>query len=202
MQKLQLAQNSLAELLSLNEDLDLVFGLIIHSVFLKSSRPTSNSRGSHGGSSSAAIGTIWLTVEDSLNSIDLMEMFVHELTHHLLFVDELNHAQFAYSEIAKPENFARSAILKRSRPLDKVVHSIVVASEVLEARRQYLKERGPSKIHPSTEVLMADTKVAIESVFALPNLGDLITPHMRKVLDKCAEICTLEASAKHHSMAS
>jgi hypothetical protein len=34
-------------------------------------------------------------------------MYVHELTYHLLFLDELNYAQFSYSEIAKPENSAR-----------------------------------------------------------------------------------------------
>ena len=187
--KLSFARKCVAELLHLDSDVDLVFGLVIHTIFLKASKPSSSSRGSHGGSSSAAIGTIWLTVEDALQRVDIMEMLVHELTHHLLFIDELNHAQFAYSEIAKPENFARSAILKRNRPLDKVVHSIVVATEILEARRKYLYGFGPSKIHPPSDALKQDTEMAIESVLTLPNLNDLITSHLREVLAKCTEVC-------------
>jgi hypothetical protein len=192
--KLDLAQQSLEKVLGLDDDFCLIFGLVIHSVFLRGSKPSAGSRGSHGGSSSAAIGTIWLTVEDSLRPVDLMEMFIHELTHHLLFVDELNYKQFEYPAIAKPENFARSAILKRSRPLDKVVHSIVVAAEVLEARRRYLHDCGPCKIHPSSDALKTDTRLAIESVLSLSNLDDLISPRVRQMLERCDHVCAESAN--------
>lgn len=187
--KLDLARRALADLLVRDGDFALVFGLVIHSVFIRSSKPARGMRGSHGGSSSASIGAIWLTVNDGVGMIDLMEMYVHELTHHLIFVDELNHGQFDYDAIAKPENFAHSAILKRHRPLDKVVHSIIVATEIMAARARYLDldHESGSTIHPPTTALRAETLAAMESVQQLPNLTDLITPHTSKILARCED---------------
>jgi len=194
--KLDIARVALARLLCLNNEVALAFGLTIHSLFVRAGKPTASSRGSHGGSSSAAIGTIWLTIEDSVRPIDIMEMYIHEMTHHLLFIDELTNAQFDYAEIAKPENFARSAILKRNRPLDKVVHSIVVSTEILAARRSYLGDNGETTIHPASEALARDTIAAAESVTQLPNIDSLVTPHIRQLLTRCSEFCIHCAEAE------
>lgn len=202
-QKLSIARAALARLLQMDDAVALVFGLTIHSIFVRAGKPTASSRGSHGGSSSAAIGTIWLTIEDSVRPIDIMEMYIHEMTHHLLFIDELTHAQFDYAEIAKPENFARSAILRRNRPLDKVVHSIVVSTEILAARRSYLGDNGKTTIHPASEALVRDTIAAAESVAQLPNINSLVTPHIRRLLTGCVEFCThcIESIDQHGTFA-
>lgn len=185
------ASLALIELLSLSDDLKFIFALTIHSIFIQSSKPDKGILGSYGGSSSGSIGTIWLSVIDKIEKIDLMEMYVHELTHHLLFIDELNHPQFNYREIISPENFALSAILKKKRPLDKVVHSIVVGTELLCARYKYLNNHLPTLVHPSTKQLQLDTIAAIKSVCELRNIDDLITRHMREIVNECAEICRI-----------
>ena len=192
-QKLGLARRALETLFGLDDELALVFGLAVHSVFVRTSQPVPGASGSHGGSSSSAIGSIWLTVSDSVGQLDVMEMFVHELTHHLLFIDELNHAQFDYAAIARPENFAFSAILKKHRPLDKVIHSIIVACEILAARRSYLAHDGATTIHPPTAVLHRDTVSALDSVYALPNLSELVTPRTEELLRRCTDACGVPA---------
>ncbi|MDP2104576.1 MAG: HEXXH motif-containing putative peptide modification protein, partial [Desulfobulbaceae bacterium] len=138
-QKINLARGALEEVMDSSADFASVFDLVIHSVFIKASRPSRHSLGSHGGSTSGSIGAIWFSVSDKVCHRDLVEMFVHELTHHLLFVDELNCPQFNYDLIVRPEHYARSAILKRQRPLDKVVHSIAVGATIVDARKRYLR---------------------------------------------------------------
>jgi hypothetical protein len=44
-QKLHLASESLSDLLALNEDIELAFGLVIHSIFIKASKPTPGWKG-------------------------------------------------------------------------------------------------------------------------------------------------------------
>lgn len=187
--KKMLARRALIDLFELDADFAIVFALAIHSVFVRPSRPAPGRLGTHGGSSSASIGAIWLTVDDKISLIDLQEMYVHELTHHLLFIDELNNPQFNYKEIAKPENYARSAILRRNRPLDKVVHSIVVASEILLARTRFIKNKLRTGIHPCSENLAKDTLEAIASVDALENRTELMTPHLLAIVDACRDAC-------------
>lgn len=187
--KISIASKALTQALSLDEDFCFIFGLVVHSVFVRPCKRAPGARGSHGGSSSAAIGSIWLTVAEDIGQIDLIEMYIHELAHHLLFIDELNHPQFNYDCIASKDNFALSAILKKSRPLDKVIHSIVVASEILGARRSFLHSDEETAIHPATDALIRDTLASIGSVEGLKNIGTLITPHLRGVLEQCREMC-------------
>ena len=101
--KIDLARGALEEVMDSSEDFASVFDLVIHSVFIKASRPSRHSLGSHGGSTSGSIGAIWFSVSDGVCHRDLVEMFVHELTHHLLFIDELNCPQFNYDLIVRPE---------------------------------------------------------------------------------------------------
>jgi hypothetical protein len=135
------------------------------------------------------VGTIWLSLHKKLPTIDLMELLVHEFTHNLLLIDEINTRHYNYDLIAKEENFARSAILRRSRPLDRVIHSIVVATELVLARDKYLGHAKRPVIHRKTTELIADTIAAIKGVRALPNLDQLITPHLNQLIGKCFVAC-------------
>lgn len=186
--KSDLAARALASVMALDDDFATVFSLAIHAVFFRPSRPGQGRRGSHGGSANTSIGSIWLSVEEDVREVDLMEMFVHELTHHLIFIDEFNHPQFNYREIAKQQNYAYSAILRKHRPLDKVVHSIVVATEILEARRKFLGHERTS-IHPPTDAMVRETLSAVSSFEALPNLEQLVTPRVCSIVDRCKQVC-------------
>jgi len=184
--RLARARDALDSLLRLDEDLNLVFGLVVHSVFCKASSP---SHKAHGGSSSGMIGSTWLSLNESITKSDIMEMFVHELTHILLFVDELNYEQFDYDEIAKPENYALSAILLKRRPLDKSIHSIVVATELLEARRRLLGEPADLTMHPPTPELAASAIRAADSVLGLARVETFTSARLLGFVRTCREQC-------------
>jgi hypothetical protein len=188
-QRTEKARRALANLLAMDDDFSSVFDLVVHSVFVRPSKPAKMVQDSHGGSSSASIGAIWLAVGDRIQELDLVEMLVHELTHHLMFIDELNFPQFNYDLITRKENFALSAILKRQRPLDKVIHSIVVGASLVDARNRFLRKHSQTVVHPATPELKRDTLAAIESVMALKNISDLITPHTSQLIEECAEFC-------------
>lgn len=191
-ERVTFAREAYNHFMSCNPSLALIFDLAIHSIVIRPSRREAG-RASHGGSSSAALGTIWLSLADSVTRSDVVEMLLHELTHHLLFLDERAHPHFNYALIAKPENFAYSAILNLSRPLDKVVHSIVVASEILAGRESFLPPSGATTVHPSSRKMREETLRAISSVYDLPNLSELVMPRALDILAVCAEQLSVEA---------
>ncbi|MEU9418386.1 HEXXH motif-containing putative peptide modification protein [Streptomyces sp. NPDC048272] len=188
--KIATARSALAELLTLNEDIAVVFPLVIHSVFLKQTNRLDNGSAAHGGSSSNAIGSIWLSLNDTLTQNDVMELFIHELTHHLLFIDEYSHNHFVYEEIGKKENYALSAIRGTHRPLDKVIHSIVVATELVTARERYLGHGGSElEVHPESHKILEDTLASCASVLALENLEKLVSDRAIDFVKSCASRC-------------
>ncbi len=182
-------RKALNKLLTLDDDLDYIFRIAIHSIIVRPSKIVVGGLRFNSGSSSATVGTIWLSLHKKLPTIDLMELLVHEFTHNVLLLDEINTRHYNYDLIARKENFARSAILRRSRPLDRVIHSIVVATELVLARDKYLGHAKPPVIHRKTTELIADTIAAIKSVRALPNLEHLITPHLNQLVGKCYVAC-------------
>ena len=174
-------------LASSNPDVKALFDLVIHSIFFAHSKDNHRGRKSFGGSSSAAIGSIWISGHGDLNKYDVAEFLLHELTHHLLFIAERRERQFNYSEMLKPENFAMSAILNYSRPLDKVVHSIVVSTEIIVARKTFIGRHSVT-IHPSTEIMTTQTQSSIASVLALPNLNTVLYPWTIEAIDRCQRL--------------
>lgn len=105
-----------------------------------------------GGSTSGGMGILWLNPKPSWTIQDYAELLVHELTHQLLFVDERRHRHYVnYSEIGNPANFAYSTILNRSRPLDKVIHSYFVGSNIIQYRAKYFSENSAPQVHPPTD---------------------------------------------------
>lgn len=185
----EFGRRCLVDLLARDEHYAAMFELVIHSIFVTRTNKTSNGYQSHGGSASGAIGTIWLSMRSDLSEIDVIEMYVHEMTHQLLFLDELVHGHFDYGKIPHEENFAYSAILNRIRPLDKVVHSIVVATEVLLARRCLQFTETGRSIHPDSERLAKEALHAISTVNALSNVAQLVTPRVLQLLARCRSVC-------------
>lgn len=183
--KIQLAEGALARLVASDEGFALIFGLVVHSIFVRSYQSAPGIMASHGGSSSGSIGAIWLAVNEGVTERDLMEMYVHELTHHLLFIDELNSPQFNYEELTKKENFTTSAILKRPRPLDKVVHSIVVSSDLILSRVRNFGWHDALRFHPSTVDMLKSTLAAISELESKPNASDLMSEHMLSIVSDC-----------------
>lgn len=196
--KIALARNALEKFRGLDDTLAAVFDMVIHSVIVRPSRRI-NGRASYGGSSSAAIGVIWLAMEPTVSCYDIVEMFLHELTHHLLFIDERNHAHFDYSLIASEENRAYSAILNMSRPVDKVLHSVVVATELILGRHRFLPAGGQGVVHPDTDKMISDVAQACDSLSGLKSADDLLRPRSLEILDRCrATIAGLKRREPSH----
>lgn len=166
-----------------------IFDLFVHSVLVRDAKNVGE-KTPRGGTTSLAPGVIWVAAHDWESEEDIMEIFVHELTHLMMFTDELVNKQFHYSEIKKKANFSRSAILQGIRPLDKVVHSIVVGTEIILARETLLSSsHEKSGAHPSSETLAAGVRSAFKGVRELQSATNIITPHTREMIERCANEC-------------
>ncbi len=138
-----------------------IFYLAMSSIFYAKS----NAAG--GGTTSAAIGILWCDHRENWSELDFIEFFVHELTHTCLFLDERRFVHYtSIKEIEREENYAYSAILNRKRPLDKVVHSIMVATEIVLLRENVLGHPVSPKLHPPSQRIIKNTLIAIESAKA------------------------------------
>ncbi|MFZ9595827.1 MAG: aKG-HExxH-type peptide beta-hydroxylase [Bdellovibrionia bacterium] len=130
-----------------------------------------------GGTASGAIGTIWLTDPTNYSDHDLMELLVHETTHNLMFLDEKRYKHYKdYSYVIQKEYYARSAILKEARPLDKVVHSLAVATEILIFREKHTGHHLEFKAHPASSSLLKAIYNSINSIKSDQKLCAILAP--------------------------
>lgn len=184
-QRVRLARN---ELKRLHPEFYGIHEFAVHSVFFSHSNQIGG-RVCNAASSSNSIGVIFLNADLRLSVNDLMELLVHETTHTLIFIDELCNPQFDYEYLLNPSYFAKSAILNKPRPLDKVVHSIVVAIQVSCFRIRASGEYNMDELHahPSSSTLMKQTLDAINDVKSMPNskASKVMTPHTLRLIDKC-----------------
>ncbi len=155
----------LVRLKEIDNELYNIFDFCIHSIFTKKSNVI-NSSICNAASTSNAIGVIFINNNATLTFEDIMELLVHELTHCLLFIEETGNILFDYNEIVKKENYSMSAILNERRPLDKVIHSIIVAAQVLLFRSRYADQYEISqvRVHPQTSQMMNKTFTAIKDL--------------------------------------
>lgn len=160
----------------INPDLFKVFCNHIYYIFFFGSKTA------YGGTSSKSIGTIWVRDLRSLSERDRLEFFVHELTHNLFFVDERVHMHYKdYNDIFDRSAWSLSAILGETRPLDKCLHSIIVATEVLIFRERHLGHpKTTCLVHPDSISMKRKTLEAIE--FMQEERGDLVTERAHEIL--------------------
>ena len=138
-----------------------------------------------GGTTSGAVGVVWINAAPDWTDRDYQELFVHELTHTLMFLDELRFGHYVdLEQLMIPSNFAKSAILQASRPLDRVLHSIVVATEVL-AFRMRVGVTEKSAVHPASEPLHLQTIQATRALLEGKSYQGLLTPRAFELLELC-----------------
>lgn len=201
--KQTICSEALELLSSLDPPLSVAFDLIVHSVIFRDSAQLPNIPSARGGSSSGAIGLLWIgSIPPAITAYDIVEIFVHELTHHALFIDELITPHFIYDRIPDKRFWAYSAILNKHRPLDKVVHSIVVAIEIAKFRSRINAESRFShyKIHPETSRLLEETETACNSVLSLRHLDSVACPKVISLVQQCKDICKCLKSGKSISL--
>lgn len=136
-----------------------------------------------GGSTSTAVGAIWANPHPKFHTTDTLEFLIHELTHNLLFLDEWVHPHYDYDEILKPQTWCNSAILMTNRPLDKVVHSIIVATEIVLFRRELIGEPDDPRAHPPSKSLIEAVAESIRQIRALPGSKAFLKERVWFLLD-------------------
>lgn len=120
-----------------------------------------------GGTTSHAVGVIWSNPHRKFEAWDLAEFLVHELTHNLMFLDEWTYPHYDYDIMHDDDTWCYSAILKKKRPIDKVVHSVIVAAEIILLRQGEFGEPENPKAHPPTNSLRAALRVSLDSLHEL-----------------------------------
>lgn len=145
------------------------------------------------GSTSMAIGVVWANPRVDYALHDVMEILIHELTHHAMFIDEIRHTHYQYAAISNKATWAYSAILRTPRPLDKVLHSIVVATEILLLRQQLIGHPVCPRVHPPSATMYKQLSDAISSVESVLRTSG---PHQQILKPRALEIL---ANARKHS---
>jgi hypothetical protein len=157
-----------------------LFSLAINIIFSGPSELAS------GGSSSVAIGCIWINPRENWSQQDCMEFFIHEMTHNLVFLDEYCHHHYeSYSKMFLESNYAPSAILSKRRPLDKVFHSILVSTEVLLARKAVLGHPKAPKLHPPTPIMLDQTFKSIGFLEETEHVYSLLNTRGKELISIC-----------------
>lgn len=149
-----------------------------------------------GGSTSAAIGCIWVNLRSHWESQDIFEFLIHETTHNLVFLDELCYRHYKdYSQLAIIDNYSWSAILNKLRPMDKVFHSIIVSTEVLLFREETLGHPNNPCLHPPTHIMLEQALYSIKYLNDHPHLKNLLSNRANYLLESCeCALKTLESS--------
>jgi hypothetical protein len=164
---LSYARQRLASLAASDPDFGRTFDLALNFIVSPTSRyPT------FGGTTTSAIGVIFLCDADRLRPEDLDEFLVHELTHTLVFIFEMSFSLYDYDLISKPDNYCVAALTRQVRPLDKVVHSIIVSAELVARRRAH--PGGSVFYHRSTQRLVAGGLASIAHLRQMPNCNKLL----------------------------
>jgi len=180
--KIEQVKIALEELLDIDNELRSIFELVIHSIIVREPK-TIDGRITHSSSATTAVGVIWLSIVDGLSKHDIQELLVHELIHQLLFIDDFVHSQFDYAEMSKEENFGITGISLTRRPLDIVIHSLVVAAELVMARKYLIGEPVNPKVHSRTDKITKNAITSYRYLLSLANCNKLVTPHIGKILN-------------------
>ncbi|MGE7926852.1 aKG-HExxH-type peptide beta-hydroxylase [Lysinibacillus xylanilyticus] len=159
-----------------------IYNLVIDTVFNISSESIS------GGTTSGAIGILFADPRSNYTNEDIYEFLVHELGHTLLFLYELRYGLYTDSKRIPDKNtFALSAMRKQLRPIDKALHSVVVATEVLLLRDKVLGHKHSCVLHPSTDELIPAVNISIESIFEMNRKENILTSYSENILKQCHE---------------
>lgn len=122
------------------------------------------------------------------NQQDYIEFMIHEMTHTLLFLDERRYQHYRdYRLLSQKENFAVSAVLRKPRPLDKTIHSLMVAVEVLLYRHRIGSHVDAPGLHPNSNLMLESCKETIRSLERTPQLSLLVTDRVIELIQSSKE---------------
>lgn len=116
-----------------------------------------------GGSTPKAPGLLWVNVPNRSSMVDYCEFIVHELTHQMLFIDDLisNHFHPVAYKVQ-----CSSSIRGTRRSAFAAFHSLAVTANVLNFRKSIgiVGMKNNITLHPNTPSMIAGAMSAIESI--------------------------------------
>ena len=138
-----------------------IFKLLVHKVIF-----TNNAKHSGCASSQKAIGVIWIQPENHWTKQDLYEAIIHEMTHTIINIDELVYGHYKDKNLIQRDKttWVNSAIRDEKRPLDAVLHSILVSIEIYLFRKNRSGYSDEFTLHPSTEQLVIQTSNSLKEI--------------------------------------
>ncbi|MFM9368720.1 aKG-HExxH-type peptide beta-hydroxylase [Streptomyces sp. Da 82-17] len=140
--------------------------LLTHTVFTMSAAWTGSM------SERNAIGATLIVPDERWHINDVAEAYVHEFTHTALFLDERAKGHF---QAGADQVLLRSAIRKDERTLPAVVHSLLVATEVLTWRHRHgLQDGLEYRLHGSTQSMLDRATESYDALTALPTWQESI----------------------------
>jgi hypothetical protein len=114
-----------------------------------------------------AIGATLIIPGENWHENDIAEAFIHEFTHTALFLDERAKGHF---RVGADEVLLHSAIRKDERTLPAVVHSLLVATEVLSWRKAHdLWDTISFRLHGSSQAMLEKARDSHRTLVSLPN---------------------------------
>ncbi|ADI12089.1 hypothetical protein SBI_08971 [Streptomyces bingchenggensis BCW-1] len=131
------------------------------------------------------IGVLWLMPGREWHGEEVVEAFLHEITHTMLFLDERRYGHFLP---AAADVRVRSAIRQDVREYPAVVHSALVAAELLTWRERHRTlDSACRRLHGPTRELAARAQEAHAQVVTEDRRQDLLTPRMRDLVEQAGE---------------
>jgi hypothetical protein len=174
--KLDLFEDARRRLRAAEPQLASLFELVVTGVFSTPGPAGSMTTGE-------AIGIVWISPRPSWNVSDVVEAYVHELSHTLITLDELCYRHYRdHAALSRHENFIQSAIRRERRPLGAAAHSIIVAEEVLSLREHVLGGDEGGHLHPPSRVLSDQGLEAAAAALRSPAVERLATPRLMELL--------------------
>jgi hypothetical protein len=146
-----------------------------------------DSKYSWGGTTSEALGVIYLVSPRMRSEIALYELLVHEATHLMMFVDQERKPHYqSYALMKDPRTFVKSAVYERPRPMDKVLHSLVVATELLHHREKTLGHDRDVSVHPGSARLAKSSLETARLVLDRQRKYRVLAPRGLWLVEQCA----------------
>lgn len=144
------------------------------------------SKYSSGGTSSEALGVVYLSHPRKYSPPALYEILAHEVTHLMMFVDERRQRHYrSDEELADPANFCVSAVYEMERPLDKTLHSLIVATEVILHREHTIGHGRDHTAHPRTPRLVQSSLRTADALLELQARRSLLAPRGVAIVERC-----------------
>jgi hypothetical protein len=165
-----------------DEALGVLLSLTIDMIFTSGAAEA----GSH--STTAAIGVICIDPGEAWSIHDVIEALVHEATHTMVLLDERRFLHYVDPEaLADGRHSVLTAIKNNPGGLNVVLHSIIVAAELLELRDRLLGHPPIPNPHPPTPVLINNALEAIKSI-TKPELKCCFTSRGQELLGRATEM--------------